>query len=147
MSILKIILTAVLRFFWDRAEEIYKREVRYQRNKRVILNQVKEVAREAADRNDRIAVTRESVDDSLMRLDRFRVRRESQPAVSPEVRIDGPVFGDAFKRRAGGDSGGDQSQLPDVPGSDAGSDSGDQGPEQPGAESVGARPDDSLPTT
>ena len=145
MSILKIILTAVLRFFWERAEEIYQREVRYQRNKRVILDQVKEVAREAADTNDQIAVTRESVDDSLMRLDRFRVRRESTP--STEVSIGRPIFGDAYRRRAEGTGVSDQGELPELSASDEGSTGSDSEGERPGTESVGPGPDDSLPTT
>jgi hypothetical protein len=141
MSILKLILGAVLRFLWDRAEKMYQRELAYRRLKKELVNEVKVIAREAADRGDSIRIERESVNDSLLRLERLVIkRRESQ-------RIDRPVFGEAYRRPASGDRSGDSGGLSEVPSAGGGRYSGDSEAEQFGAEFMGAGSDDSLPPT
>lgn len=113
MSILKLVLGAILRFVWDRAEEIYQRELKYQTNKRILINEVKDIARKVADSGDDLRVERESVDDSFVRLERIAIKREPAPA-----RIDRPIFGNAYKRGTSGDSSGDSVDLSEVSPSD-----------------------------
>lgn len=131
MPILRLIIGAILRFVWDRAEQWYREEMRYRENKRVILREVKNVAREAAQRNETIAVNRESIDDSLLRLERHAQPRN--------------IFAEYKRSREEGDRGGDSGELSEVPVSDEGSDPSNSDAERSGSESVGPGPDSSLP--
>lgn len=139
MSIVKLILGALLRFFWERAESWYQQELLYQKNKRLILNEVKDVARKAAEENSRIAIDRESVDDSFLRLERVILRRE--------VSVGRPIFGDAYRGGPDRDSAGYQGVAPAVSVSESGSPEEAAGIERSGSESMGAGSDDSVPST
>jgi hypothetical protein len=142
-SILKLVIGAVLRFFWDRAEDWYQQELRYQRNKRILIEEVKDVARKAADANEDIAFDRESVDDSLLRLE--RVVQRTQSIASDPLSIGQPLFGAAYLNGTCRDSSGDSGELPEISVSDVGSDSDNPESERPGTERVGAGSYDSLP--
>lgn len=133
-SIGKLILGAILRFIWDRAEEWYQEELRYQKNRKVLIEAVEGVAREAAKQNEAIAIDRESIDDSLMRLERIVVKREAESNLGDSLSIGRPVFGEAFRDGIRANSAGDQGQLSAVPVSDSGSNPDDQESERPGVE-------------
>ena len=81
--LLESMLSVVLKFVWGRLEGWIDRRIRYEQNKRILINEVKDVAKKAAERNERIAVDRESVDDSFVRLERFTVRKQSDESDEP----------------------------------------------------------------
>ena len=118
-SILKLILGALLKFVWARAEKWYQQELTYQRNKKILINEVKDVARKMAETGDNVRIERESIDDSFLRLERISIKREP---VAP--RINGPIFGDAYRRGEEGNRSGDSLDLPEVPEAGAGGGAG-----------------------
>lgn len=71
MIILKLIVTWVLQFLSKKFQDAYESALREQRNKRVVLNEVKEILNEAKIRNEDIASQPESVTDSMSRLRRL----------------------------------------------------------------------------
>lgn len=145
VSIIKIIVGAILRFVWDRADKWYKRELQYQRNKRVLIEEVKNVARDLAEKDLDIARDRESIDDSLLRLDRARNKAES--GNSGGGGTPRGIFAGYNASREAGNSDGDSEQQAELPLSDVGSYSGDSTGEQPGIEFMGPGPNDSLSPT
>lgn len=80
--LIQTVLGVVLKFVWGRVEEWVNQEIRYQENKRVLIEEVKDVARKAAQDNSAIAVTRESIDDSLLRVERIIQRHNNRDSGS-----------------------------------------------------------------
>lgn len=78
MIVLKLIVTWILQFLSKKFEKAYESALREQRNKRVVLDEVKEILNEAKIRNEDIASQPESVADSMSRLRRLaEAKRDS----------------------------------------------------------------------
>ena len=142
MSILRLIISSILRFFWGKAEDWYREELQYRKNKKEILNEVDSIAREAAKRNEDIAATRESIDDSLLRLDRVR---RAKPDFDSDGRDNRHPFRNFKSRGETADTDGDSVDVAAISVPIGGSDTGDSGEGQLGVEPLGAEPDDSMP--
>lgn len=124
MSILKLIIASVLRFFWGKAEDWYREEARFQRNKKELFNESRKIAREMAQRNQDIAAVPESVDDSFLRLEQF----SDVAAGSTEQPVGIRWLGSQTKGE-GGIEDVDTLDVPEVSTPDEGSDSSDSGEE------------------
>lgn len=138
-SIIKLILGAVLRFFWDRAEEWYQTELRYQQHKRILIEEAKNAAREIADKDKQIALDIESVDDSFMRLERFAEPSNSNIGV--------PLFGAFVNYGESRDSIDDTGEPSEVSLPVEGSTGSLEGFESSGSEPVDSGTDSALPST
>lgn len=115
-SIGKLILSSVLRFIWSKAEDWYQRELRFFKYRKTVLKTVDRVAEELADENIEIADDLESIDDSLLRLDKLRQAQRDIPDPAIPVRLFGVVA-----ERKSRDQEGDSVDVPTVPDSTTGS--------------------------
>lgn len=128
---LQLILKAILSFFWSKFEDSYQKEKLKQINKRILINEVKDIAAKAAEHNIQIGADGESIDDSLLRLERAAAKHVvDSTGDSPR-----PITFAGFKRLGTeGDRSSVESNTPDVPVSYGASDSSDSEGERPGAE-------------
>ncbi len=74
---LAVILRVILTFVWGRVEDWVESEYQKQQLKRKIVKEVKDVAKQIQAENAAIADDPESIDDSLLRLERGRARERA----------------------------------------------------------------------
>lgn len=91
--LLKLILGWLMRWFSQRWDDAYESALRDQRNKRVVLDEVKEILNEASRRNEDIAAQPESVADSMLRLKRLAAARESGESIDGGAKWTSPFRG------------------------------------------------------